>query len=598
MLTLPFSYVLLPETAPSSVRVLRSAILIATDGHESSVHLKRFTQGVSGRVPDATFRFALPTESDRTVAQGVYLNTVEPHVDVRMNDRQIFSTRVSSHPHAITAFKPIFFALPHPLPADALALELRISGASGQGTMLTELWIGPLTALGPIYAKRDWIRTTGTHLMIALYALVGLSSIAFWLSDVHYLSTLWFGVFCAMAAGVAWTGLASTEPILPLALNLHLTIFLLSCAIAALAQFFFEKTHTRSTAKDRLLIGYLMIAAALAFVLFEDALPLFRYAIVMDSIALLVGLYVLFVLLRAWSKQRDSLTTALVAGCAITFGLGALTFFVSWLPGIERAETYSLLYAPLPLMFTMGWVIIGRYARARLRTEAMNRRLEKRVARKEIQISAAYAALATMRQTEIVRRERDRFMHDMHDGLGSKLITALRMAERSELTTRTMREVLSDCLDEMHFAIESLKPSGNDLFVVLADYRYRIEPRMEMAGITMKWRIDPTEAVALTSAHVVQVLRILNEAIANTIKHAQCRLIRVEGRPFTQLYKLSVADSGATGFDPTVSPGSKQSGNGLANMKRRAAQIGATLTITSGIDGTVIALLLPLRCPP
>ena len=601
---LPYGYVLFPETPPPGVRVLKSATLIDTAGREEVVTIRWSVDGISGVMPQPTFRFKLPSDLDTRVPLALYINAVEPHAAFSLAGQLIHTTRLSDHRNSFIAFKPVLVQLPYPLLAQVQDFEVRISGVSGQGMSLQPVWIGPAQALGPIFAKRNSVRASGTHLMVGLYVLVAFASFAFWLSDVNYKSPLWFGAFCAMAGGVAWTGLASTEPILPLAVNMHVTIFLLTCAVAALSQFFFEKTQTRSVARDRLLAAYVLASAALAFVLYEDAIPLFRYAIVMDLSALVLGIYVMFVLLRAWWRLRDSLTTALAAGGVITFLLGVFTVVIAFIPSIERVENYAFLYAPLPLIFTMGWVIIRRYARTHLRTEALNRRLGKRVALRERQITEAYATLANMQQEKTVRTERDRFMRDMHDGLGSHLITSLRMAERGELTTQTMREVLSECLDEMHFAIESLKPSGNDLFVVLADYRYRIDPRMEMAGITMNWRVFPSDQVSLTSTQVVQVLRILNEAIGNAIKHARCTQIAIEGAPYGAQYRLSVSDSGGVGFDTArfasanvttagigvVGAVGARAGNGIANMQRRAKQMGATLTLNSGKSGTRVVL--------
>jgi signal transduction histidine kinase len=51
---------------------------------------------------------------------------------------------------------------------------------------------------------------------------------------------------------------------------------------------------------------------------------------------------------------------------------------------------------------------------------------------------------------------------------------------------------------------------------------------------------------------------------------------------------LSLQDDGA-GFETSK----QQSGRGLANMRKRAASIGAQLDVTSGASGTCVKLLLP-----
>ena len=83
---------------------------------------------------------------------------------------------------------------------------------------------------------------------------------------------------------------------------------------------------------------------------------------------------------------------------------------------------------------------------------------------------------------------------------------------------------------------------------------------------------------------------MLNEAIANTIKHAKASQITLsatqEGRQIT----IEISDNGQR-FTPQSAP----TGRGLRGMHDRAAKIGGVLTIsaTPG-DGTVWRLVLDL----
>ena len=96
----------------------------------------------------------------------------------------------------------------------------------------------------------------------------------------------------------------------------------------------------------------------------------------------------------------------------------------------------------------------------------------------------------------------------------------------------------------------------------------------------------------LPSAVDLSAYRIIQESLTNVLKHTHARAVgvslSVESSPAR--FVLSVADDGG-GFDP----GSAGTGRGLSGMRRRAEQIGATLEVVSGAQGTrvVLSYLLP-----
>jgi signal transduction histidine kinase len=195
--------------------------------------------------------------------------------------------------------------------------------------------------------------------------------------------------------------------------------------------------------------------------------------------------------------------------------------------------------------------------------------------------------LSELESDRAVRAERDRFMRDMHDGLGTHLITSKRMADRDALSSREMGDILQECLDELRLSIESMKPTGDDLFATLANFRYRIEPRLEAAGLALKWAIESTDRLQLDPTRVLQIMRIINEALGNVLKHSGSDIVRVTGNVDGNRYVIGIADDGK-GFDPAV----QTLGEGLASMRARAESIGAEFAAVSAIQGTTVTLRL------
>ncbi|MGY3287841.1 signal transduction histidine kinase [Bradyrhizobium sp. LM3.6] len=93
----------------------------------------------------------------------------------------------------------------------------------------------------------------------------------------------------------------------------------------------------------------------------------------------------------------------------------------------------------------------------------------------------------------------------------------------------------------------------------------------------------------LTPQNVLHILRILQEAFTNIVKHAHATSIRVEtglDAAGEHVY-ICVRDNG-TGFC------GERTGRGIASMRHRAKVIGGRLDIQPSAAGTTLNLLLPV----
>jgi signal transduction histidine kinase len=87
-------------------------------------------------------------------------------------------------------------------------------------------------------------------------------------------------------------------------------------------------------------------------------------------------------------------------------------------------------------------------------------------------------------------------------------------------------------------------------------------------------------------------MRLLQEAFANIIKHAQASVVRFKIRHQAYAITIDIQDNGQ-GMAATPTPSSGSQGHGIKNMHARAQKIGATLTISSSAEGTGIHLTFP-----
>jgi signal transduction histidine kinase len=183
-------------------------------------------------------------------------------------------------------------------------------------------------------------------------------------------------------------------------------------------------------------------------------------------------------------------------------------------------------------------------------------------------------------------------MQDMHDGLGSQLLTSLAAVERGALDPKGMAQVLREAVDDMRLAIDTLSPGREGLLEALGNLRYRLEPRFRAAGIELKFaRRHLPDRLEVAAEHALQILRVLQESLTNVLKHAHARAVEVtlSLEPDPPRFVLAVADDGG-GFDPGV----PAAGRGLSGMRRRAERIGAALELVSDARGTRVVLSYPL----
>jgi signal transduction histidine kinase len=108
----------------------------------------------------------------------------------------------------------------------------------------------------------------------------------------------------------------------------------------------------------------------------------------------------------------------------------------------------------------------------------------------------------------------------------------------------------------------------------LVDYRHRMQYRTADLPCQLHWRFELADCPPLAERIILQLLRIVQEAVTNAIKHADAHDIEVSAAisPGLQL-TLSVADDGR-GLPDII-----KNGRGLNNMRKRAQLVGASLAI-------------------
>ncbi|CAA2109311.1 sensor histidine kinase [Variovorax paradoxus] len=260
---------------------------------------------------------------------------------------------------------------------------------------------------------------------------------------------------------------------------------------------------------------------------------------------------------------------------------------------VSPESVYTSPYAIIGLFFVFSFIMFQRYTDAFAEVGRLNTGLARRLQEREAELEQSYQRLRVVENQHMLNAERKRLMQDMHDGLGSTLISAIRSVERGAMSDAEISSLLKGCMEDLKLVIDSMESVDADLLLLLATLRFRLAPRIEGAGVTLRWEVQPVPALTwLDPDSALHILRIVQECVANVLRHTQATTIGVSTSTVDDGVSVVIEDNGA-GFP--VEEALRRSGRGLRNQQRRAAAIGGNVQWESGSAGTRFTLWLPLR---
>lgn len=283
---------------------------------------------------------------------------------------------------------------------------------------------------------------------------------------------------------------------------------------------------------------------------------------------------------------REARIVALGLGAVLAVGAHALMVYLGVLP----QDTPRLLTFIAPLMIaTFGGVLIVHHIRAAKAADSLNEVLREKVAEKEAQLRRHFQRIQKLEAERVLSGERARLMQEMHDGMGGELISLLSTIEAEQASPGLLKNKVHGLIDEMRVIVDSLDPDIEEVGVLLGMLRERLEPGLAAKGMSFVWKVGLLpEEHHLRPEEALDLLRILQEAIANIAKHSQAKEVMLETHHNAEVLEIVVRDDGV-GFEK-----GRVGGRGLKNMQRRAERLGATLAIDGSGEGTVLRLGLPL----
>jgi signal transduction histidine kinase len=214
--------------------------------------------------------------------------------------------------------------------------------------------------------------------------------------------------------------------------------------------------------------------------------------------------------------------------------------------------------------------------------------LEVARARIEVRIALAETEASRSRLVRAGDEERRRLERDLHDGAQQRLVAvgmSLRLAQR-HLPGGSVHQALDGAVAELQTAVvelrqisQGLRPSGLDDGLSSA-----LRTLVRASPVPVELRVT---AVAVQDTVATTAYYVAAEAVANALKHARPRQVRIEVVHADGHLSISVTDDGRGGAVI-------MQGSGLAGLADRVSAGGGTLHVRSAIGrGTTVEALLP-----
>lgn len=478
---------------------------------------------------------------------------------------------------------PQYFLIDRPLlHAGDNTVLVRVSGLAAYQPGFGVVKVGEPQAVGALYQQSMFRRYGVRQFNFAISAVLGVVFGMFWLLRRKDTVYGWYALNTLLGAAYDWNYVASS--IWPFASTDAWQAFVTALFVASIGTFiiFLLRFCSRRWPRTEATLLLASVATFACALLAPQLVGPWRNLWIMP--ATLVSYVSTGIFL--WHAARSSRVDIRVLGATmllpVLISFHDLALYLELVP----SGTYlGALTSPLGLIgisFAVAW----RFSEAMRRVEGFNVELRHEVEAATAQLGDTLAREHALALSNTRIGERMNLVRDLHDGFGGSLlgtIATLEQAPRSPETVRTIA-TLKELRDDLRLVIDTTThEQDDDLVGLLAPLRHRWSQRLEMAGIDSRWQLEGLDKLHLGAARSLDLLRLLQEALTNVLKHSGAAQVEISIAHDGQRLQVEVRDNGR-GFDP-ASP--RASGAGLASLRARAGRLGGEFALQASPGGGV-----------
>ena len=543
----------------------------------------------------------------------VFLPRFMDRLEVGVNGSDIFDSSRDPQANRPNRNTPELVMIPASLLRDgANILTIQLFAWGPLGGFLDQVDVGPDDELRPAYERRTLLFVTAPVIFSAwqagLAAIVGI----IWLKRRH---ESYYGVFAAAmllgflqaygsmsptsAPYAGWnTALIASGALESVCVVLFLVTFL---------GFSWPKWGWFAFAPGLLILatGFLGHPGAVYKVFLVLALPTVGLCLIASWLTIA----------RAAFRRFD--LVALLLGCGVTVVFTCWVHDMLTVLGFTTDRIFVSRLSYSALLIAIGIGLTWRFANALNEVDSFARRTVTLLREAEARLRITFANEERLARAAALAAERTRLMRDLHDGLGGQLVSIVALSERksqerfqqSIQNNHPLDDPIGDAaraaLRDLRLVVDAMDDIDGDLMLALGVWRERAQAQLRPHGMALEWRaLTPSGLPVcpdLRPWHVIQILRLLDEAVTNAVKHSGAKRVTVSletvedaGR---QHGRITISDNGRGFCLPRDGEPGATGHRGLANMAMRAVRCGAALDLKSGEAGTWVQLDLPNQFP-
>lgn len=575
-----------PEGALTAAR----ATYIPTDGPAREVALPHANRSHIGLGPSTNPRylieFELPSVPDGSLY--VYIPMVNRRLALAFNGESILTFESGSLLTGPAVAGPVMARVPNRgiVPGRQQLSVVVEQGGFAIPAYLSQIYLGTEAALARSYNLSNFLEVQLKAMALAGHVVLGLGLIFAYFLRPRDPLLAWLGVLNVtslfIALGVQFGWIPSMQKLLPVVNALVPTLGCLFVGFVLAVLGFRPPKGLRTAA---------IVAPIAVMALLLTGTATVRPIATVAAVVVLIAAYVVSTGLLTWGAvwQRNRDARLIVGPVALVAWYSARDAYVA-VTAPEHGFHLLVAYSrPVLLAFVLA-MLMRRMTMSLDSLDKANETLNVRLAEREAELAVFHSQERAKTANHVREQERQRLTHDLHDGISGHLVSIIALSERAG--DRTVEQAAREALNDLRLVIYSLDLGDTDLPLALANFRERLVPQLHRMGVDLDWSIaDLPEVSGVKPSNALAILRVLQEAITNALKHGPAHKIIVRGRPAADgMVAITIENDGRTFVEGN-------GGYGLANMRRRVQRLHGELNFEALAQGTKITLLLPPCLP-
>lgn len=509
---------------------------------------------------------------------------------VYVNDSLVYRDPRLTEPLSRSWIAPQFFLIDQPLlRTGENTLLVRVSGLSRYQPGFGVVKLGDADAVQHLYRQgmrwRQNVRLFNFAISTVLGALFGI----FWLLRRKDTVYGWYALSTLLGAGYSWNYVASgTWPFTSTDAWQAFNIALFVSSVCSFTVFLLRFCERRWPRME-IVLGLICVATFAFALLDPHRVGPWRNMWVLPTVLFYYATIATFL----WHAARSRRIEVRVLGvCLLLPMLLSFRDLALYLELIHDSNYVGALTSPLTLI-GMAFAVAWRFSVAMRRVEGFNIELKHEVDTATAQLGETLTREHQLALANTRIGERLNLVRDLHDGFGGSLLGAIATLENPAQPADATRTVatLKELRDDLRLVIDTTTHEQvTDLAGLLAPLRHRWSQRLDVAGIDSRWQLEGLDGLHLGPARSLDLLRLLQEALTNVLKHSRASRVDIAVRRDGGQLQVEVRDKGA-GFDTTAT----RNGAGLASLRSRAARLGGELVLETTVGhGVTLRLAIDL----